>query len=202
MELTFRKATANDSEACVPLMHSAAPELQEYLFSGAGKTAKEYLAHEFKNGGGFFGHRNHTVAVLNNEVVGCAAFCSEQTFEGLDQAAFKNMLGYFGLLRVIPVILRARFVDSVKPAADTIYIANLGVTPDKRSYGIGSALIRHGITDAKSKGFAKMSLDVAKNNPRAETLYQRLGFQFVHEKEFRNKKAGIPNSRYYVLPIA
>jgi ribosomal protein S18 acetylase RimI-like enzyme len=204
MELEFRQANAEDAAACVDLVYSASPELFEHLFTTGKKSAKEYLAHEFRHGGGFFGHRIHTVAVLHGEVVGVAAFYGRKAFKAMQKEALVNLFRFYGLLGMIPLAFRAWRTSSLvkMPRRGAVYIANVGVRPDMRGQGIGSALIRHGTARAKAEGFTEMSLDVASDNPKAEALYRRLGFSFVREKRIKGRaNAGLPKARFFVMPI-
>jgi RimJ/RimL family protein N-acetyltransferase len=48
---------------------------------------------------------------------------------------------------------------------------------DFRGYGVGSALIQQAVSWAKSHGIELIRLGVLDTNPRAKSLYARLGFQ-------------------------
>ena len=53
-----------------------------------------------------------------------------------------------------------------------------------RGRGIGTALLTDQIEMARSKGFRRCALDVAVTNPRAQVLYERLGFRVVGERKW------------------
>ena len=55
-------------------------------------------------------------------------------------------------------------------------IGDLIVAPDVRGQGIGSALIAHLMESARQHGTTRMEIGAAASNPRALSLYQRLGF--------------------------
>jgi ribosomal-protein-alanine N-acetyltransferase len=55
-------------------------------------------------------------------------------------------------------------------------IGDLIVSEDWRSMGIGSALIAHLIEEARRRGVLRVEIGAAVSNPRALTLYKRLGF--------------------------
>jgi len=204
MEFTFRRATAEDTNDCIDLVYSSGPQLLDYIFTSGKKTAKDYLAFEFQNGFGFQGHRAHTVAVHNGKVVGVASFYNKADSKRMEMETFKNLLRFYGLINIIPIIIRSLHAKKVveSPRSNSIYIANVGVKPEMRSHGVGSALIKQAMEKAKRDGYKEMSLDVASDNPRAEALYQRLGFQFVKEKLFRNgKMPDFPRGGLYVLNL-
>ena len=60
------------------------------------------------------------------------------------------------------------------PAAPEIY--RLAVKEERRSQGIGTLLIAAMEQDAQGKGYRSVSLGVGHENPRAYSLYKRLGF--------------------------
>ncbi len=205
MELCFRKATPEDTSACVDLVYSSGPEILEYMFSIGNKTAKDYIAYEFQEGGGFIGHRIHTVVEHKSAIVGVGAFYDKRQLIRLYLESLRNIIRFYGLLGSFEVLKNALHSSSVieKPPPKTMYICNLGVSPKSRGLGVGSALIKHETEKASKNGYKDISLDVATNNPKAESLYQRLGFKLVREKVFRGKKgAKIPGTRFLVLPIS
>ena len=203
MEITFRQAVAEDTSSCAELVYSAGPEIFDYIYSGK-SAAIAYIAHEFRNGGGYLGHRIHQVGVYKGNVVAVAAFYGLKNCKRMERESFKNLRSFYGLFRLMPVIYRSLHTKSVmqKPRDGVVYIADVGVMPEMQSHGFGSALIHHGTELSKLKGFSHASLDVACNNPRAEELYKRLGFNFVKEKIFKgNKNANVPNVKFYIKPI-
>ena len=59
----------------------------------------------------------------------------------------------------------------------TIGLFGLAVAPECRGQGIGVQLIEHLIDLIRGRGGKRVGLDVALINPRAEALYQRIGFE-------------------------
>lgn len=55
-------------------------------------------------------------------------------------------------------------------------ISDLIVSPTLRGQGIGTALITHLTQEAQQLGATVLEIGVARSNPRALSLYQRLGF--------------------------
>jgi len=62
------------------------------------------------------------------------------------------------------------FVDTSTPE---VVVA---VIPDRRSLGVGKALLRGLLDTARSQGFEALSLSVRRNTPAAIRLYERNGF--------------------------
>jgi ribosomal-protein-alanine N-acetyltransferase len=59
---------------------------------------------------------------------------------------------------------------------DEIHINNLAIRPDFRAQGIGSALLRHVLGQARELGARRATLEVRASNERARRLYERMGF--------------------------
>lgn len=63
--------------------------------------------------------------------------------------------------------------------ADEIHITNVAVHPDARRHGIGRALLRRVIDDARRRRLRLAVLEVRPSNDEARALYESFGFQVV-----------------------
>ena len=63
----------------------------------------------------------------------------------------------------------------VESRPDSLYIHELQIMPEHQGRGLGTAVIRHVMSDAAARGLA-VGLSVVAANPRARRLYERLGF--------------------------
>jgi ribosomal protein S18 acetylase RimI-like enzyme len=62
------------------------------------------------------------------------------------------------------------------------YLYSFRIRPAFRNLGLGTKMLKMVETDLKKKGFSMLTLNVAKDNPRAHRLYERQGFRIVgHE---------------------
>jgi len=59
---------------------------------------------------------------------------------------------------------------------DEIHINNVAVRPQFRQRGIGTALLGHVLTEARTLGARRATLEVRASNEGARRLYERLGF--------------------------
>ncbi len=66
-------------------------------------------------------------------------------------------------------------------AAGELYIDSLAVEPEQRGKGIATALLKAAIEKAKAMHLPAAGLLVDKGNPRAESLYKKLGFAYEND---------------------
>ncbi|OFW03631.1 MAG: ribosomal-protein-alanine N-acetyltransferase [Acidobacteria bacterium RIFCSPLOWO2_02_FULL_68_18] len=59
---------------------------------------------------------------------------------------------------------------------DEVHINNVAIRPPFRAQGIGTALLRHVLGEARQLGARRATLEVRSSNERARRLYERLGF--------------------------
>jgi [ribosomal protein S18]-alanine N-acetyltransferase len=59
---------------------------------------------------------------------------------------------------------------------DEIHVNNVALRPQVRGRGIGSALLRHVVAEARRLGARRATLEVRASNVAARRLYERLGF--------------------------
>jgi len=60
---------------------------------------------------------------------------------------------------------------------DEIHINNVAVLPQYRGRGMGSAVLRHVLDEARRLGATRATLEVRASNEGARRLYERLGFR-------------------------
>ncbi|MEW9571959.1 GNAT family N-acetyltransferase [Rhodanobacter sp. Si-c] len=196
----FRVATAQDAETAVPLIHSSGPAAFDYVFALAGcGDAQAFLRRAFVDGNGEFGWRNHVVGELDGVVVAAGAGYGGETSLAFTLSVARQILAHYGLRHAPGVIARGRRVERVipPPARGMHYLAHLGVSPALRGQGIGLALINELIRCGLQLGRRRMVLDVAASNPRAQALYERLGFAVTGERHsaLANAQGAVPGHR-------
>ena len=75
-----------------------------------------------------------------------------------------RIIGYAGLMCVLPI-------------AD---VQTIAVVPEREGAGVGSRLLTLLIEEARRRGAADVLLEVRRDNPRAQRLYQWFGFRQIH----------------------
>jgi [ribosomal protein S18]-alanine N-acetyltransferase len=75
-----------------------------------------------------------------------------------------EIVGYAGLM-------------CIEPIAD---VQTIAVVPEQEGNGIGSALLTELITESRRRHAQDVLLEVRADNPRAQQLYRRFGFEQIH----------------------
>ena len=65
--------------------------------------------------------------------------------------------------------------------AGELYIDSIAVSEEFRGHGIAKHLLKAVIERAREMGLPAVGLLVDKGNPRAESLYNKVGFQYVND---------------------
>ncbi len=186
MEIQLRPAQSGDVNEAVPIIYSSGPEIFDFIFAHKKDGSPyEYLTSAFLNGEGELGFQNFTLAVVDDLVVGSSA-----CFNGSEKSRFMlpgalHIISYYGLVDCWRVMLNAVRVEQViePPKGDLHYIAYLGVAPEWRGQGIGTKMMLNLLEQGKRARRTVAALDVAVHNPRAQALYERLGFKVVSERK-------------------
>lgn len=185
VEFQIRPATPDDVPRAVPLIHSSGPvAFDAVLADDRHASAQEFLQHAFRLPGSEFGYTNHTVVTHQEQVIGVGACFSAKTSLAFMVAVIPQIIRFYGIVRGIRVIRKGLKVEQLfqLPPANKNYLAHLAVAPEWQGHGIGSQLIRHFLDRSRAEGQTHAALDVSVENPRAEKLYQRLGFKTIEER--------------------
>jgi ribosomal protein S18 acetylase RimI-like enzyme len=205
LKIKIRKAHPDDVQFIVPMIYSSGPHEFDYIFNVANKTAQSYISFAFPGRSGAQSHSVHMVATLNDEVVGIGAFYSGRDGGRLGLGNIWTALRFYGPQNIMKVAQRAAHIETIIPPAevDAGFISQLGVKEELRGCGIGTAIIQHQIELARSMGLRKCTLDVAMTNPRAQALYERLGFKVVRENKWNypDSEIQVPGQRRMELEL-
>ena len=79
-------------------------------------------------------------------------------------------------------------LSSHRPKADELYVDGIAVAPDARGLGVGTRLLHETTAVARSLGKRFVRLDVIDTNPRAQALYERLGYRVTKVQSFGYKE--------------
>lgn len=199
----FRPATPQDAEAAVPLIYSSGPQAIDYGFPRHAKTQQDFLHFAFTDGQGFLGYQNHTVATLDDQVVGIAALYNLSAYLRLTLAHLWQLWRFYPAWKLTDLAVRGVHLTSLMPppAQSMHYLAHFAVAKQFQSTGIGKCMLDYHRAQARALGRHQFALDVSVNNPRAQALYERYGFSVGKENRFSGPGAAVPNTRRLVLAI-
>jgi len=196
--LTFRPATRDDAPFAAPLIYSIAHRDLDPLFTGlaAGLSPLGVVEQFYRAPGGMFSWRNTELALHDGLPAGLITAYSVASRNGsatwLVQAA--GRLGAKALLLLAwRGVVVARALQRYLPGS--WYVAFVGVDPARQSLGIGSSLIERSIQTARASGCSCVELDVDVDNPRAQALYERIGFHVLHTDRRRTSSIMVESRR-------
>ena len=180
--IEFRPCVPEDVEKAVPLILSSGPQAFNYVFANDRVKATDFLRYAFQRTGGEFSFDNHVALLLDQEVVGIgSAFTSKQA-NGFLFRDFLHIVRFYRMRALIVSIRGLRIEQLIKPPKRAeISIAHLGISPQHRSKGLGQQLIQFLMNHAPKESASYFVLDVSEENPRAQALYERMGFT-VHKQ--------------------
>jgi ribosomal protein S18 acetylase RimI-like enzyme len=177
--LTFRVAAPSDVAAVVPLLYSSGPATFDYVFDiGGARRAQDFLRFAFLKGGGEFGWRVHRVAEFGGRVAAAGAAFDGRAVLRFTLANALQILQFFGPIHAWGVMVRGLQVEAIirPPRAEEYYLCHVGVQEDLRGHGIGTRFMRNLLQGVDAQRHRCAALDVAVTNPRARSLYAKLGF--------------------------
>ena len=121
-----------------------------------------------------YSYRNALVAEVDSKVIGAIIGYDGARLDELRKPLYELMLEKFG---------NARQVED-ETSAGEFYVDSLAVLPQWRGRGVGGALLAAARDRAFSLGHERVGLIVDFANPRAEALYNSLGFERVNATKF------------------
>ena len=184
-----------DVDKAVKYIYSSGPAAFEYVFQNANVKAKDILRYAFIREGGEFSYDNHYSLFYNDELVGIgSAFDAKKSSQFTTADALK-ILKYYRL-NSIPIMMRGLKIEKIIkfPKSGEVALAHLGIESELRGKGLGTFLIKElmNLYDNEQVTFV---LDVSEENPKAQSLYEKLGFRITskNESNLKNKYSYVAN---------
>jgi GNAT superfamily N-acetyltransferase len=130
-------------------------------------------------------------AVCDGELAGLLAIKDHEG--GFITPTLRAMTQMYGLLGGLYRVVGLAFLHHAV-APDEFYVDGVAVVDALRGQGVGSQLFARFEQRALEKGIRTLSLTVIDTNPRAEALYERLGFVPVKQERLwpLNRIFGLP----------
>lgn len=185
MDIEIRPAHPGDVDVAVPLIHSSGPHELEYAFATRRHRATGWLRAAFLGRSATESYRGYDVALADGRVVGIGSFLTGAAWDSWNTLWFCwEVIRSYGLIECWGVMRRTLRLLALMPPPgnDVLFIQKVGVSPEMRGQGVGTALLQDRIRVAREAGIRTAVLDVAVTNPRAEALYERLGFRVTGER--------------------
>jgi ribosomal protein S18 acetylase RimI-like enzyme len=173
------------------------------LFTGlaAGLSPLGVVEQFYRAPGGMFSWRNTEIALCDTLPAGFITAYRAASRNGSDTwlAGAAGQLGAHALLLLAwRGVVAARAIQ--RHLHGSWYVAFVGVDPLQQSLGIGSSLIERSIDTARASGCSCVELDVDVDNPRAQALYERIGFRIPHTDR-RSTSSLMVETRRMVLQL-
>ena len=204
--LTFRAASRADVADAVPLIYSSGPAAFDYVFNNGGtRDAQAFLRFAYLHGGGEFGWRAHRIAERGGQVVAVGAAFDGRAVMRFTIAGALQIWGFYGAIRAWGVMVRGLRVEAIirPPHAQEYYLCHLGVREEMRGRGIGARFMGHLLEGLDAKRHRCATLDVAVTNPRAQLLYERLGFEVeaLRASKLQNRRGRVADHYRMSRPL-
>ena len=168
-ELKFRGAVKKDANKAAELIHIAIADIAEKLTGQTNKeNIRETMANFFREENNRLSYQNMIVADLLGEVAGIVIIYPGEDASRLDEPILKRLRKK----RRNEVI----FLDKEADEGD-FYIDTVCVDDRCRGRGIGTMLLKEAEKAALQKGYSRLSLNVAQDNPVAKKLYESIGYK-------------------------
>ena len=181
--LTFTPATRDDATFVTPLIYDIGRRDLDRLFTGlaAGLSPTDVVESFYRAPGGMFSWRNTEVALVGGIPAGFITAYRTASTNG-SSAWLARAAGQLGVHALLLLAWRGAVVARAmqRHLPGSWYVAFVGVDPLQQSLGIGSSLLGRSIQTARASGCSYVELDVNVDNPRAQALYERLGFHVLH----------------------
>lgn len=206
MAVETRPAGPDDVDLAVPLIYCSGEHEYDYVFATRRHTASEFIRAAFLGRSRSDSYRGFHVVVVDGKVVGIGSFVGGGDLTIGNTLRFLwDALRLYGFRESWGVLRRGLRLQTVMPppGRDELFIQKVGVSPEMRGRGLGTALISERIAAAREKGFRRCVLDVAATNPGAQRLYERMGFEVTGERRLRTDDAGakVPPQRRMALEL-
>lgn len=172
----IRTATEKDQQFVLPLIKIVFDEMQLPIFKEIGdQNLKELIGKGFLTDNYRYSFRRTLVATnKDDQPVGIAVGYPEADEDEIDQ----DLVQFFPEFD-IPTETKLFTDKEAKP--NEWYLDTLAVSPDYQGQGIGSSLLTAIFDQLKDQNYQVVSLNVDLENPNAEKLYKKMGFEVDDE---------------------
>jgi ribosomal protein S18 acetylase RimI-like enzyme len=177
--MIIRKATVGDSTIISEHLFLA---IEDFLYQFMGiedaEKAKEFLLHFVKKENNQYSFQNCLVAEIENEIIGSINIYDGAKLGTLSEPIVQYVKTYFDI----------DFNPEKETQQGEYYIDSFGVSANHQGKGVGTKILQHIIKAYTVDNQQTLGLLVDEENPNAEKLYLKLGFEFAGRKVLVGKK--------------
>ena len=176
--IEIRASQPEDVEAAIPLIYSSGPDAFNYVLKTNKNGAKEFLHAAFITSGGEFSYDNHFCLLKDQKVVGIGAIFSHERAKKFTIKDIFKIIKFYKWY-AFTIIIRGLKIERIfqLPKKNEFCIGHIGVSEKERGQGLGQQLIEFIMQQTNHKPEEYFVLDVSVKNPRAQALYERMGFK-------------------------
>ena len=176
--MIIRKASVEDSNIITEHLFLAVEEFL-YKFTGTknAKKAKEFLLYFVQKENNQYSFQNCFVAENENEIMGSMNMYDGAKLISLREPVVQYVKNHFN----------KDFNIEEETQKGEYYIDSFGVSPNQQGKGVGTKMLQY-VIKAFSHSHQPIGLLVDEENPKAEKLYLKLGFELVGRKVLLGKK--------------
>lgn len=177
--MIIRKATFEDSFAISEHLFLAMEDIL-YAFIGEknSKKAKELLLSFVEKEDNQYSYQNCLVAEHMKEITGAVNIYDGAKADRLTEPIVQYIRTHFDI----------NFNPEKETQQGEYYIDSFGVSPHLQGKGVGTQILKFIIKEYVDNNQLTLGLLVDEENPLAEKLYLRLGFEFAGQKVLAGKK--------------
>lgn len=176
--MIIRKAKQDDYKSITPYLLLAMEDIvYEFIGEKSYEKATEFLNVMVSEKGNQYSYENCWIIEDENQIIGTACLYNGAKLHELRQPVAQYIKENFG----------RDFNPEDETQSGEIYIDCVGINPNQQGKGIGSKIFEFLINEYVIKQGKTLGLLVDNDNPKAEKLYLKLGFQTVGEKTLVGK---------------
>lgn len=176
-KLEIRPAIPEDVEQAVPLIYSSGPVAFDFVFKTNKHSALDYLKFAFQRPGGEFSYQNHYSVVVDDSIVGAGAIFTGEEMLSFTLSEARNIIKFYKFYGPNIMTRGLKIEGLIKPPGESeAAIGHLGILEGFRGKKLGTKLIEELMKAPKINGQNSFVLDVSVENPKAQNLYEKLGF--------------------------
>lgn len=177
--MRIRPMTASDAPSVGPLIYAAIGDLGEFFTGAKGRDeAIERLTQlvTLQNNRFSYPYGLCIDLLIEGQWV-LAAVGSAYDADGIDQLTENTIMQAKFMGWSLDSAIEQRLRLEREAPLGTYYIDHLAVDSDFRGRALGTSMLEALIKRGKALGFSQISLLVDATNPKAQSLYERLGFK-------------------------